>query len=284
MARTPTPGTRLQRVADEAFRLALGACASLGKGTLGQFRKILQLLAIASAVVTNAFQPSSWRRTIRTAVARNVVSSGVEAIGIIFVLGVALGILLVVQYQVWVGGIVESRWLGSVWVAVIVRELGPLLVNLVVIGRSGSSMAAEMALIHVSGEDRVVEGQGLDLLDFFVFPRAVGLMISVGCLSLIFAAISFLSVFIGGQWIDAKTGTFLDFARDALGALSPADIASLLFKSTVPALLTGCICCAEGLGADDNLANVPRASRIAVQRSVITLFIVSAFISVIAYL
>ena len=258
-------------------------CRFVGQATLWQLSKILQQVAIASAVVMTAVQPSSWRRTLRTALARNVVSSGVEAIGIICVLGVALGMLLVVQYESWVGEFVQSRWLGSVWVAVIVRELGPLLVNLVVIARSGSSMAAELALIHVSGEDRVVEGQGLDPLAYFVFPRAIGLLISVWCLSGIFVAVSFFSVYIGGQWIDTKTGTFADFAHDTLSALSPADVASLFFKSTIPALLTGCICCAEGLGAGDTGADVPRAARIAVQRSVITLFIVSAFISVVAY-
>jgi phospholipid/cholesterol/gamma-HCH transport system permease protein len=266
------------------LRLAGNLCASVGEGSLAQIRKILQLLAVASAVVMATVQPSSWRRNLRTALARNVVSSGVEAIGIIFVLGTALGILLVVQYHFWLGRIVQSHWLGSVWVAIIVRELGPLLVNLVVIARSGSAMAAELALIHVSGEDRVVEGQGLDPLDFFVFPRTMGLVVSVCCLTLAFLAVSFLSVYIGAQWLDTKTGTFWDFTRDTLGALAPEDVASLLFKSTVPALLTGCICCAEGLGAGDTSGDVPRASRIAVQRSVITLFVVSALASIVTYL
>lgn len=257
--------------------------AFVGEFTLEQGRKILQLLAIVSAVLIAAVQPSSWRRTIRSALARKVVSSGSDAIGIVCVLGIALGILLIVQYHLWLGQIVQTRFLGPILVAVIVRELGPLLVNLVVIARSGSAIAAELALIHVSGEDRVVEGQGLDLLVYYVFPRTIGLVISTCCLTLIFIACSFLSVYIGGQWIGAKTGTFWDFTADSLSALAPADVANLLLKSTIPALLSGCICCASGLGAGDTNASVPRACRIAVQRSVIALFIVSAFISVVAY-
>jgi ABC-type transporter Mla maintaining outer membrane lipid asymmetry permease subunit MlaE len=106
----------------------------------------------------------------------------------------------------------------------------------------------------------------------------------VFCLTLIFVAWSFLSVYVGGQWIGAKTGTFWDFTRDTLGALAPADVANLLLKCTLPALLTGCICCAEGLGAGDTNADVPRACRVAVQRSVMALFAVSAAVSVVAYL
>jgi len=281
---TVIPGRISPRHLAEGLRLGLALFAFVGKVTLAQSRKLLQLLAIVSAVLMTAVQPSYWRRTMRNALARKVVSSGVEAIGIVCVLAIALGVLLVVQYQLWLGQIVQSRLLGPILVAVVVRELGPLLVNLVVIARSGSAMAAELALIHVSGEDRVIEGQGLDPMAYFVLPRVIALVISVCCLTLIFVTCSFVSVYIGGQWIDAKTGTLWYFTRNTLSTLAPADVVNLLLKSTVPALLTGCICCAEGLGAGDANAEVPRASRIAVQRSVVTLFIVSAFISVVAYL
>jgi phospholipid/cholesterol/gamma-HCH transport system permease protein len=262
----------------------LALAALVGDVTLEQGRKLRQLVGVVSAVLMIAAQPASWRRTVRSALARGVVSSGVEAIGIVGVLAVALGVLLVVQYQLWLGQIVQAQFLGPILTAVVVRELAPLLVNLVVIARSGSAITAELALIHVSGEDRVIEGQGLDPLAYLVLPRTIGLVVSALCLTLIFVAVSFVSVYIGGEWIGAQTGTFWDFTHDTLSALAPADIANLLLKSTVPALLTGCICSAEGLGAGDTAAEVPRACRIAVQRSVIALFIVSAFISVVAYL
>ena len=283
MARIPDTVVSSRTSPRHWFDKLIPLLALVGEFTLDQVRKILQLLAIVSAVLMAAVQPSSWRRSIRSALARKVVSSGSDAIGIVCVLGIALGILLIIQYQLWLEQIVQSRFLGPIMVAVIVRELGPLLVNLVVIARSGSAIAAELALIHVSREDRVVEGQGLDLLLYYVLPRTIGLVISTWCLTLIFIACSFLSVYIGGQWIDAKTGTFWDFTADTLSALAPADVANLLFKSTIPALLSGCICCAAGLDAGDTNASVPRACRIGVQRSVIALFIVSAFISVVAY-
>jgi phospholipid/cholesterol/gamma-HCH transport system permease protein len=212
-----------------------------------------------------------------------MLSSGVEAIGIAGLLAIALGVLLVVQYQLWLGNIVQSQLVGPLFVAVVVRELAPLLVNLVVIARSGATMAAELALVHVSGEDRVVEGQGIDPLAYYVIPRVLALTLSVLCLTLIFTACSFLSVYFFGQWIDAKTGSLADYTQATLGAITTVDVVNLLLKSTVPAMLTGSICCAEGLGAGDTAAEVPRASRIAVQRSVIALFGVSAMVSIATY-
>lgn len=266
-----------------ALRMGVAVCASCGEAARTQTGKLLQTAAIMSAALAAAFRPSYWRRPIRTAFSREMLSSGVEAIGIVSFLAVALGVLLVVQYQVWLGSVVQSLLLGPVLVAVVVRELAPLLVNLVVIARSGGTMAAELALVHVAGEDRVAEGQGLEPLAYFVIPRVLGLTLSVLCLTLVFIASAFLSVYFFGQWIDAKTGSFWDFTHATLSAVSSADVLNLLVKSTVPAMLTGCIACAEGLGAGDRSAEVPRASRIAVQRSVIALFSVSALVSIATY-
>jgi len=263
--------------------MLVGLCASVGEVTRSQNSKLLQMTAIVSAALIATFQPSYWRRTIRNAFARAMLSSGVEAIGIAGFLAIALGVLLVVQYQVWLENIVQSLLLGPLLVVVVVRELAPLLVNLVVIARSGGTMAAELALIHVSGEDRVAEGQGLDPLAYFIIPRVLALTLSVLCLTLIFTACSFLSVYFFGQWIDAKTGSLSDFGQATLSAITTADVVNLLLKSTVPAMLTGSICCTEGFGAGDTAADVPRASRIAVQRSVIVLFSVSALVSIATY-
>lgn len=266
------------------LRLAAALCGWVGEAGLAQASKLKLLVTVLAAVLGAAIRPGTWRRTIRRPLARQVVSSGVEAIGLVAFLAIAVGIVLVAQYQWWLGDLIQSRWLGPVLVAVVVRELAPILVNLVIIARSGGTMAAELALLRVSGEDRVVEGQGLDPVDYFVVPRAAALAISVSCLTLIFTAFSFLSVYVFGQWIGAKTGSFPGFAHDALSALTFADLLRLALKCTLPPVLTACICCIEGFGADETAAGVPRAARIAVQRSIVALFAVVACISIGAYL
>ncbi len=265
------------------FRGLRDLSAHVGEITRVQARKLLQMAAIASAVMMSAVQPAYWRRTMRDAFARATLSSGVEATGVVILLGVALGVLLVVQYQVWLGEVFQSVLLGPILVAVVVRELAPLLVNLVVIARSGSSMATELALVHVAGEDRIVEGQGLDVLAYFVVPRVLALVLSVLCLTILFIACAFLGAYLFGQWIDARTGSLWDFSQATLDAISPTDLVNLVLKTALPAMLTGCIACAEGLGAGDRTADVPRASRIAVQRSVVALFCIDAVISIAAY-
>lgn len=276
-------GRTLIRCVGETLRMVAGLCESVGEVARAQNSKLVQTMAIVSAALIAMFHPPFWRRTIRNAFARTVLSSGVEAVGIAGFLAIVLGVLLVVQYHVWLGNIIQSQLIGPVFVAVVVRELAPLLVNLVVIARSGGTMATELALVHVSGEDRVAEGQGINPLGYFVIPRVLALTLSMLCLTVIFTACSFLSVYIFGQWINAKIGSLPDYAEATLGAIATVDVINLLVKSTVPAMLTGSICCAEGLGAGDTTAEVSRAARIAVQRSVIALFSVSALVSIATY-
>lgn len=263
---------------------ARALCGQVGAWALAQLGKLVRTTALAATVLGAVPRPATWRRTLRVPLVRQFMSAGVEATGLVAFLAVALGILLVAQYQLWLGGVVESRWLGPVLIAVMVRELGPIVVNLVVIARSGGTLAAELALVHVSGEDRVVEGQGLDPVAYYVVPRVLALVIAVVCLTVLLSAFSFFAVYVFGQWIGAKTGSFFEFLQSALAALTPADLVSLALKCTVPPLLTGCICCLEGFGAADTTAGVPHASRIAVQRSVVVSFAVIAGITIAAYL
>ncbi len=256
----------------------------VGNVAVSQSRKLLDLMAVAVAVVGAAVRPATWRRTVRAALVRQTMSCGVEAAGIVCFLAIALGILLVTQYQVWVGNLLQSRLLAQVLVVVVVRELGPLLVNLVLIARSGSAITVELGLMQVSGETRLIEGQGLELLNYVILPRVLGMIISALCLTIFFTAVCAIGVYLCGQWVGAKTGTFLDFVQNALNSIVPRDVVNLFLKSTLPPLLYASVSCTVGLGDLQTVSQVPRASRLATQQSLVILFIITAAISVGTYL
>lgn len=258
--------------------------ATVGDAAVHQSRKALRTAEVLISVLRTGLSPSTWRRTIRNALARQILSSGVEALGVVCFLAVSLGVLLVVQYDVWIGKVVQSRLLPPVMVVVIVRELGPLLVNFIVIARSGNGIATELGLMQAGGQITVLEGLGIDPQHFLIVPRVFGLIIATCCLTLVFIAVSFLSVYVCGEWIGVKTGLLVEFLQKALNAISFADVTNLLLKSVFPPLLAGSICCKEGLAAGDAPVEVPRAARTAVQRSVVMLCIVTALVSIGAYL
>ncbi len=139
----------------------IGVFEYVGERAVVQSRQLLQLAGLTWAVLVAAGRLKTWRRTVRLALARQILASGVEGAAIVCFLGLALGVLLVVQYQAWVGKIIQSQLLGPVVVVVVIRELGPLLVNLIVIARSGNAIATELGLMHVSAKSACWKGRGL---------------------------------------------------------------------------------------------------------------------------
>ena len=67
---------------------------------------------------------------------------------------------MVVQLAFWIGEAGQSQLLGPLLVAVVARELGPLLTNLVVIVRSSSAMATELGVLKINGEVRTPGSAG----------------------------------------------------------------------------------------------------------------------------
>jgi phospholipid/cholesterol/gamma-HCH transport system permease protein len=258
--------------------------AAVGEIAINQTRKAAASAGIVWGVLFALVRPGTWRRTIREACIRQVLISGVNAVGITTFLALSLGVLLCVQFQVLVGQFNQSQILPSIFVVTIVRELAPLLVNFVLIARSGNAISTELALMHVNGEVQLIEGQGIDPFLYLVLPRVLGLTFCAGCLTVLFIAMSLAGVYLCGQWIETKTGSLIEFSGGVLTILSPADLVNLLLKCTIPALMAGSICCLEGLNAGDTVADVPRAGIRAVQRSIVVLFATSAFISVVTYL
>ena len=167
---------------------------------------------------------------------------------------------------------------------VIVRELGPLLVNFVVIGRSGTAIATELGNMKVSGEVRILDAQGLDPFTYLVLPRVLGVAVSVFCLTIIFIVVSFISGYLSGGLLGVNPGRPLFFFRSVFKAVSPSDVFNLLAKTIIPGILTGIICCMEGLSVSTSITEVPQATTRAVVRSVTALFIVSALVSVFTYI
>ena len=174
--------------------------------------------------------------------------------------------------------------LGPILVAVIVRELGPLLANFVIIGRSGAAITTELGNMKVNGEVRLLDAQGLDPFTYLVLPRVFGMMISVFCMTIIFIVVAFAGGFLSGVLMGAQTGTPRLFMESVMSALTPADVFSLLAKSLLPGLLTGTICCTEGLSVQGAVTEVPQATTRSLVRSVGALFVVSAVISLLIYL
>ncbi len=262
------------------FRTWLG---KIGEGTARRVGAHAAVTAIVWAVLCQAFRATTWRRTVRGVFARQLLFTGVEAIRFIALIAVMVGLVVVVQMQLWLGKLGQTALLGPVLVMAIVREIGPLLVNFVIIGRSGTAIAAELGAMRVNGEVDVLDSQGIDPFIYLVIPRVLGVAVSVFCLTIVFVVVALLSGYLSGLVLGVRPGPFILFVESVFRAVTPADVANLVVKTLVPGALTGAICCAEGMSAEHSLTEVPQVTTLSVVRSVGALVVVSVVVSVLTY-
>ncbi|MFH0952709.1 MAG: ABC transporter permease [Verrucomicrobiota bacterium] len=258
--------------------------ARTGDAVLKRGRAVRYLASVTWGVLCAAARRSSWPRTVRNVLARQILFTGIEAHRFITLVAFMVGISIVVQTQVWLSEFGQKELLGPILVMVIVREVGPLLVNFIVIGRSGTAMATELGNMKVSGEVHVLDAQGLDPFVYLVMPRVLGAAISVFCLTVLFIVVSFISGYLSGILLGANTGEPGLFAESVFKAVRPADVLNLLVKTLVPGLVTGAICCTEGLSIGGATTEVPQATTRALVRSAAALFVISAVVSVLTYM
>ena len=258
-------------------------------GRLGQWAhnylmEMLQTLAVLGAVLVLAIQPRQWRRTVRTVFARQLLFTGVRAVPFAVVLAALAGILVVVQANLWLGRVGLSQMSGPLLMTVLVRELGPLLAGLLVIVNSGSAIATELGLMKLRGEVRVLEAQGLEPLTYLVMPRVLAVGIASLCLTVLLIVVAFASGFVFEALLGQIRADFFMFSRDVLQTLRPSDALTVLLKGTLSGLFTGAICSTGGLNARTSATGVPVACRRALVRSAAVLFVISAGVSLLAYL
>ena len=263
------------------FKHAIGR---LGETAWAQWDELRHAAAVIGTVLYVGVQPRSWVRTVRNLLARQVLAIGVEPLGFVCGVAVFVGISVVVQLSFWVGEAGQSQLLGPLLVAVVARELGPVLINLVVIVRSGSAMTTELGVLKVSGEVRALEAQGSDPFLYLVMPRVLGVAVSTFCLTIVFILVAFASGYLFAAWVGKGSGDLLLFTDTVSSAVRPNDVFNILAKSILPALFAGASCCIGGLGVGGSVTEIPRATQRALTRSVAGLFVISAVVSLLTYL
>jgi phospholipid/cholesterol/gamma-HCH transport system permease protein len=264
-------------------RHALQVLAGVGRFTRAQWRDLRHAAAVIGSVLCVCFHPRHWTRAVLRAFARQVLIIGVEPVWFVGALAVFVGISVVVQMTYWAGEAGQSQLVGPLLVTVVARELGPVLINLVVIVRSGSAMTTELGVLKIDGEARALEARGQDPFLQLVVPRVLAMAVSAFCLTIVFILVAFASGFVFAAWTGKGGRDLLLFADTVAGAVQPKDVSNILAKCILPALFAGACCCVGGLGVGEVVTEIPQATQRALTRSVAGLFVISAVVSLLTY-
>jgi phospholipid/cholesterol/gamma-HCH transport system permease protein len=256
----------------------------VGAATWSQWAELKHAAAVIGTVLWVCAQPRAWARTVRSLVARQILAIGIEPLWFVGAVAVFVGVSVVVQLAFWAGKAGQSQLVGPLLVAVVARELGPVLINLIVIVRSGSAMTTELGVLKINGEVRALEVKGNDPFLQLVVPRVLGMAVSTFCLTIVFILAAFVSGYLFAAWTGKGSRDLWLLADTVSRAVHPQDVLNVLAKSVLPALFASASCCIGGLGVGSSVAAIPKATQQALTRSVAGLFVVTAVVSLLTYL
>jgi phospholipid/cholesterol/gamma-HCH transport system permease protein len=200
-------------------------------------------------------------------------NTGVLSLAIVCASGTAVGLVLGLQGYNTLVRFGAEQSVGAVVGLSLIRELGPVLTALLVIGRAGSAVAAEIGAMVATEQLDGLRMMSVDPIDFVTQPKALALAVSMPLLSALFIVFGlFGGYLVGVGLLGVDAGTYLsslenniDFRNDVLGSV---------LKSVVFGALVGLVATWRGYSSAPNAEGVSRATTSAVvQASVATLMI-----------
>lgn len=205
---------------------------------------------------------------------------GVLSMLIIGVSGLFVGMVLGLQgyYVLAQFGAAES--LGVMVAASLVRELGPVVTALLVAGRAGSALTAEIGLMKATEQLAAMEMMAVDPVARVVAPRFWGAVISMPLLAAMFSAMGILGGYlVGVVLIGVDEGAFWSQMQAAVDFRE--DILNGVLKSVVFGIAVTAIALFEGYDAPPTAEGVSRATTRTVVTSSLAIlgldFILTAF-------
>ena len=202
---------------------------------------------------------------------------GVGSLTIIILTGFFTGGVLTVQTFPTLKSYGAQSQTGYLVAVSLVRELGPVLCALMVTGRVGSAISAELGSMVVSQQIDAMRALGTDPVRKLVWPRLFALLVSLPLLTVL---ADVLGIF--GGWVTAvalysvSSSVFISAVRDGV---TTDDLIGGLVKPIVFSMIIAAIACRQGLNTEGGTVGVGRSTTRAVVNASIAVIIADYFLA-----
>jgi phospholipid/cholesterol/gamma-HCH transport system permease protein len=223
--------------------------AWLGGRSRRRTRFVLMLMALAAGILFEAGRPASWRRPVRREfwrVLRLCLTGSLMPTCFLAVLG---GLGMVYQALYWLHILGVERAIGDIMVTVLVRELAPLLVGVILLGRAGSVTLTELGQLQSDRQIRALQAQGLDPFLCLVMPRGAAFAIASYTLGIVFVLATLFVGFVAGSLLDVGKLSIWSFLDNVLIATAQIDFVLFPTKMLAIGLMVAATVCMTALSA-----------------------------------
>ncbi len=169
---------------------------------------------------------------------------GVKSVVIVGLTGTFTGMVLGLQGYYSLVKFGAEGTLGAVVALSIIRELGPVLAAIMVVGRAGSAIAAEIGIMRISEQIDALETMDIDPIRFLVSPKLAAAMLSMPLLTALFDVMGILGGYLTGSvLLGVSSGIF--FSRMESNVML-CDVTGGFYKAFVFGIILTVISCYKG--------------------------------------
>lgn len=253
---------------------------TLGAGILGFFEHLRSFIGLIGIVIQDLGrflrrpQSGPWRE-----ISANIYHSGFQALGITAIVGFLIGIVLSYLSSQQLRMFGGDAYLVNILGMAVIRELGPLLAAILVAGRSGSSITAQLGVMRVTEELDAMLVMGVSHGYRLIMPKVIALAISMPLLVVWTDAMALL-----GGMVSAKIEmgmSFRYFLQKLPDAVPFVNYTIGLLKGATFGVLIALIACHYGLRIKPNTESLGRGTTTSVVTAITVVILADAVYAII---
>jgi phospholipid/cholesterol/gamma-HCH transport system permease protein len=206
-----------------------------------------------------------------------MINLGIGSLSITIVIGITTGLVMTLQF-----GYGLAKFGGTLYVPAIVslslmRELAPIFTSLLIAGRIGSGISAEIGAMSVTQQVDAIRALGTNPIRVLVVPRVIATIISLPLLATLSAFMGFL----GGLFIAYAEFSmpFGFYTNKVLSTVKFVDVFGAMFKCAFFGLVISILACYRGFQAKEGTQGVGTAATWVVVRTSIIILVSDFFLS-----
>jgi phospholipid/cholesterol/gamma-HCH transport system permease protein len=261
--------------------LPAGFVADVGRRFLASASVALRVSSLPYASIKGIWlERARARRIVLRTTAHQVYFTAVQPLPLFLFLALLSGVVVIAGADKLLARVGLAPYLPAVVVVSLVRELGPLVLALVLTGRTGPAVTTELGYMKVNHEIEALESLGINLDYFVVLPRLVGITVASASLTVVTSAMALV-----GGFYTAHAFGMLSASVDPhliLAAIELPTTMVALTKSVAFGAIVATVCCHYGLSVGSSHTNIPRANVRAAVVCYVLCFSLDALLSLLA--
>ncbi|MCL2070464.1 MAG: ABC transporter permease [Treponema sp.] len=221
------------------------------------FDSMLYNLGFFSRLLQGVWHFIRRRQAGRKVLTMQILYTFVEALVITSLLALGIGAAVNIVGIPFLSSFSQERLIYPLLIAIITRELGPLLAAFIIISRSATAIATEIAGMVVSHEVEAYISVGVDPIEYLAVPRFLGVTISIFMLNIFFSIFGLAGSFAVAQFFMSLPAPV--YFGNLLEVLSFSDIFISIIKSIAFGMLISMVAITRGFAVERASTEVPVA-------------------------